>query len=426
MKRHWGLALAGILAFIGMGQLEAQGEVSAPISVPLHFTDIGGGIYKLGIYVGIGTDAAPALFEFDTGGAGFYAAYSDLPGVSPWWGSGVNPQPSQPVTNLYDSGLKYTGVLANAAVSLYSSAAPSSVLMTTPGNVGIGQMNTIEKVNVTTGTVEQTLWTNAGNSTANPPIDTKFYGDFGLSSTYAANGIANLLNQMVYTNGVVAGYRIHVDATNREAWLQIGLTAADTASPTAMYFGMNIDTAANGAVTPNANLNYYSEQIFNANITIRDPATGEILNSADVGMTPDTGATTSIHNTQSSPVPLPDEYDQLIEWSNEDNTQGELKKHLEFGLSGTTLSGDDVSFFNFETTDIVNDGNVTIQNNHPNNTTYYLNTGITLFEKYDIIYNTQEGIIGLDAVPEPSTIGLALLALGSIAVMTGVRRRARF
>ena len=39
--------------------------------------------------LGIGTGAAPALFELDTGATGFYATYSPNQGVSPWWGSDV-------------------------------------------------------------------------------------------------------------------------------------------------------------------------------------------------------------------------------------------------------------------------------------------------------------------------------------------------
>lgn len=417
MSKHWLTNLTGILALAILGACEARAQISAPVTIPLHFTDVGGGIYKLGIYVGIGTDATPALFEFDTGGSGFYAAYSDLAGISPWWGGGVTSDPSQPVTNLYDSGLKYTGNLATAAVSLFGSASTSSLLVTTPSNVAIGQMGTIAQVNVETDVVEQTLWTNAGNATPNPPIDKQFYGDFGLSSSYAANGVNNLLNQLYYTNGVTAGYRIHVDAANQEAWIQIGLTAADTATPTALYFGMNLDEAANGAVTNNAQLAYYSEQIFNADIHIRDPETGEIIHSVDVGMTPDTGATTSIHNTQSSPGTLPAEYADIIEWASEAENLGQLAHHLEFGLAGTTLDGQDVRFFDFETSGTINDGNVSVQNNHPNNTQYYLNTGITLFEKYDVIYNVEGAIIGLDAVPEPTTTTLLLAAAaGALAI----------
>lgn len=406
MQKRLMLAVSGIFVLLSAGAHLARADVSSPITVPLHFTEVSGGGYKLGIYVGIGSNATPALFEFDTGGPGFYAAYSNLPGVSPWWGDDVNSEPSQLAGTTYDSGLQYSGNLATAAVSLFASASPSSALVTTPGNVVIGQMGSIVQTNPS-GQIEYSLWTNSGNATPYPPIDRAFYGDFGLSSMYASNGITNLLAQIEYTNGVTAGFRVHVDAASGQAWLQIGLTAADTNSASAKYFDMNVDANAAGALTPNAQLDYFSQQIFNADIDIRDPATGEVLKSTSVGMTPDTGATTSIHNTQLSPEP--DKYNDLIEWANQEENVGQLENGLNFGLSGTTTSGEDVSFFDFQT----EAGKaVTVQNNHPNNTTYYLNTGLVFFEQYDVIYDWEGKVIGIEAVPEPSSIGLTVLALG--------------
>ena len=80
------LAVLGTLLFAA--NTKAQ-TINFPIVVPLHFTQITGGDYKLGIYLSIGTGAAPALFELDTGATGFFAIYSPNAGVSPWWGSDV-------------------------------------------------------------------------------------------------------------------------------------------------------------------------------------------------------------------------------------------------------------------------------------------------------------------------------------------------
>ena len=64
------LAVLGTLLFAA--NTKAQ-RINFPIVVPLHFTQITGGDYKLGIYLSIGTGAAPALFELDTGATGFFA-----------------------------------------------------------------------------------------------------------------------------------------------------------------------------------------------------------------------------------------------------------------------------------------------------------------------------------------------------------------
>jgi len=54
-----------------------------PCTVPLKLVNINAGSgkpaeYKLGIYVGLG-GGAPQLYEFDTGGPGFWAAYTSAP-----------------------------------------------------------------------------------------------------------------------------------------------------------------------------------------------------------------------------------------------------------------------------------------------------------------------------------------------------------
>jgi hypothetical protein len=81
-----------------------------------------------------------------------------------------------------------------------------------------------------------------------------------------------------------------------------------------------------------------------------------------------------------------------------------------------TLGGTNVDFYQFVTTD----GQVTIQDNKTNNTTFYLNSGIALFQQYDVIYNLQDGQIGFEAIPEPST--WALLGLSALLLVAASRK----
>ena len=67
-------ALAVAAGLVFAIRSEAQ-TVNVPIVVPLYFTQINSGTYKLGLYVGIGSGATPALFEVDTGATGFYANF---------------------------------------------------------------------------------------------------------------------------------------------------------------------------------------------------------------------------------------------------------------------------------------------------------------------------------------------------------------
>ena len=146
--------------------------------------------YKLGVYVGLGTGAAPALFELDTGATGFYATYSPNQGVSPWWGSGVSSL-NTPVNASYASGLHYEGTLVEAPVTLFASSDPSSARITTP-IAKMGQMDSI--VDEKTNTV---IWNTSGSPSGDPPVNGAFYGDFGMGLTYNTNGIINLLAQLM-------------------------------------------------------------------------------------------------------------------------------------------------------------------------------------------------------------------------------------
>lgn len=413
------------MIFLAVLPSPAQTTIDSPVIVPLHFTETNSGTFKLGIYAGIGAGAVPALFEFDTGGAGFYAAYSSHAGISPWWGSHTVVTPEAPVENAYDSGLTYSGRLAAGAVSLFASAGSSTALITTATSAQIGRMNSIDQNDPSTGDLVQKLWSDGGSETGDPPIDGAFYGDFGMNLAYNMNtnssGITNLIAQLSYGPGVTKGFRINVDPVSQQANLQIGLTAADTNNTAASYFLMNADDAAPpDATTPVAGLPYYSQQLFDATIFIQgDDGT---LVSVDTGITPDTGASTTLHNTQNSPPPLPGEYPEYIAWSNAEQDLGALQDGLQFGLLDLTLEEEMVPFFEFTTSSVPNGGHVMVQNNRPANPLYYLNTGISLFYAYNLIYNMENGIIGLQPVPEPGS--LVMLVLAAAAWAAPRRRRA--
>ena len=371
------------------------GVVTKPIMVPIYPTDVfKSKNQKLGIYVTLGSDATPALFELDTGGPGIYGAYApNNPNNSDWWGDGVVTTPTK-VQVTYDSGNSYSGYLATSQVSIYSAGGTTPLLSTARAKVG--QMNTI-----TNGTTP--LWTPDGlpPGVDTPPIDEAFYGDFGLAQQYADNGITNVLAQLVYAHGVKPGYRIHTDPAANTAWLQIGLTNADLQDPSAYYYPTVIDPLAPpNARNPYSGVRYYSKQVFQANIKISDSA-GVILNSIDVGMTADTGAPTTLHNTDLAPIPLPAQYSGITE-------KGYLREGLDFTVTGATTGGTQGQVYRFTTkppNTVPANGVVGVQNNKAGNDVYYLNTGIYLFYVNDVVYGLGNrkggGVIGL--VPKAAT-----------------------
>lgn len=353
------------------------GVVTAPIVVPLQLADINGTttVKKLGIYATLGSGSTtPAIFELDTGGTGFNVAYaSDPASASPWWGTGAVTT-SQPVSVTYDSGNFYAGYAATAQVSLY---APGGVTpLITTARALVGQMDLIENKNPNTGVVTQ-LWGPSGQAQPYPPIDQAFYGDFGLGQAYNPSGISNLLAQLVYTNGVLPGYRLRTDPGG--SWLQIGLTAADVNDQEATFFPMIVDPNAPGyARNPYSALRYYGEQLFDATITISKSGT-TVVNTPGVGITPDTGAQPTLHNTNRSPLPYPTQYAGIT-----DAKGNALENNLRFVVTATTTAGTQGTVYDFNTTDT----GVSVQNQRATNSNpaYYFNTGLELFYLNDVIY----------------------------------------
>ncbi len=227
-------ALASAALLSAPAALAAPLTITAPIQVPLHWTPISSGFpmptRKLGLYVALGGGSSPQLFEFDTGGAGFYPAYSEHVN---WWGA--DQQANTPYSDFsqgYNSGNSYAGQVVTTSVSLYGSASAPAPLFTAT-DVVVGRASLI------TNSAGSTVWSNASTAATPPPLLGAFWGDFGMAPKQGQQGqqglnpsspsggptIDSLISQLAFGTGVTAGYRVHASSEN--PWVQFGLGPAD-------------------------------------------------------------------------------------------------------------------------------------------------------------------------------------------------------
>ena len=292
---EWRLRLLALPAAAGLLMANPVAAQPAPFQQPVRVRlqwvpePTNPTIKKLGLYAAI-NGGQPVLFEFDTGGGGFNATYAAPPALaSPWWGSAPDcssfsctPFP-KPIT--YDSGLTYNGSVVTGSVQLFD--APGTVKLSV-NNVTLGQTTSISCTGTSTNASPTCLkkgdsgWGNTDPAANfNPPVEGRFYGDFGMSIKAGSSGINSLVTQaefwnLFHTSVVTPGFRVH--ASDDDPWVQFGLSLEDR-SPRHRSFALN--TATGG--------------INDGSLRVEDGR----RSFSGVGLTSlifDTGATTTIHS----------------------------------------------------------------------------------------------------------------------------------
>ena len=391
----------GVFGVPALGQ--GFSTVTTPIQVPLHWRQVNGdanGQRKLGIYVTLGGGTTPQLFEFDTGGNGFYATYAT--GSSPWWGNAWTTTGGT-FSQSFDSGLAYTGTAATTTVQLFGSVTASTPLLTA-ANAVVGQTTNIVD---TKYTPHEQLWPLASGTSA-PPIEQAFYGDFGMAPKRGQAGIDQLAAQLLYGPGVTAGFRVH--ASDENPWVQFGLSASDTALA-ATSFALNV-----GSGTSPAGVKYYDNLVVTGSLSVTD---GVREFKQPTGFIFDTGASTTIHSGTNVQVP-------------DDLTKDGYGKRVKDGalvvVSGSSLlDGNWPAFINI-TASATDKVGVQNDDSSTKKGPYYLNTGIAPFLEYDVVYNLDGETLTLvpafPSVPEidPAGIG-SVLALVAAALGLVEQRR---
>lgn len=403
------LLVVALLGF-GLGHGLAQNTITAPVDirlVPVQYADY----YKYGIYATLGgATNGPGLFEFDTGGSGFYAV-SGGPNTS-YWGTNYTPS-GQTFTNSYDSGNVYTGSSVTTSVVIYSARdgfhnynPDSAPAVITNPNILVGQTTSITNI----------YGKNDNWPSDSAPVDGAFYGDFGLALKTSPNGIMNLFAQLDYGPEVIPGFVVKLGAYgSADPRVQVGLAADDHDKYNIKIQMAGVDTTN---TFPNSGLPTYSEQIITAQMSLTN---GAMVYSGTIGVTLDTGASPKIHDTNNDITTLPSFF--VTNYST--NGLGVVSTNISvldgsmLSLSATETNGvTTLNIFDMLVDSTTNSVMVQISN------TFYINMGASLFYQYDVMYDFQNGVLGLRSVPEASQA--ALMAGGVLSLMAGSLVRMAF
>jgi hypothetical protein len=364
---------------------------------------------QLGISVQLGTNPNPFTYILDTGSAGFFTAM----GSTPYWDNLISGGTTGDTFDIsYGGGsLTYQGNVAHTNVTFTDVNNNPFVV----NGVRMGVITNEPYAN----------WNSDVNATPVPtapesPTSHLFYGTMGagLFSTKPGEGsLSSVLGQIPLGFGLAQGFIIHTGGSaSTSATLQIGLTDADIAS-----FSILIPMNASTGVRDNDNgtaVNLYPEAQATASYTI-DKDSHHYSTTANIIM--DTGGLGTYITTGT-------DIDPPASLVNE--SEGQIVDGADFtaDIGGTANpvtglpSSDWEWLFKTGDTEFVNQIQV-----FDGSSAGSLNTGIALFYQYDVMFDTQHGVIGLRpvAAPEPSTWALVLAGLAMSGAVRLLSRKPR-
>ncbi len=389
IRRQFFLWAAGIFLAVSARGADIEQIYTIPLTT-FGYESGGSTYYKYGIYIGLG-GGGPQMFEFDTGGEGFYASYA---ASAAWWGNTDVTVSTTPFTKTFSTQISYEGFVATAPVTFYCEDG-SVVLSPAASTFKVGRAGTITQGNAT-------LWPNAGSQA---PVQEHFYGDFGLTLKHGAHGIENIFAQLTYGNGITGGYKVSLGpyGSTSGANVQVGLNAADLANPDTIWFemqGANPSDPFTGS-----GFATYSAEILSANMTLT--LGGDTYTFEDLGINLDTGNPTpglDFHPADKSLL------EPFSEMSGSDLVQLSNGAGLTLISTPAGVSVPEVTVFSLVAGN-ERGRNLVYESERGDGGATYLNVGALIFQQYDVVYDLENGMIGLTPVPEPSACALLAAAL---------------
>ena len=351
--------------------------------------------YKYGINLSLGGSTSPQLFEFDTGGDGFYAAYSSS--NAPWWGPAAG-SPGSHFSKTFDSGLHYEGDGITTSISFFGLGSnPGSPIFTTPSLYTVAAADRI-KLN------GSDVWTSSGSS--GPPVETNFYGDFGLTLKRGGDGIENLLAQLTYGGDVTAGYSVAVGryGSSGNGYVQLGLLAADRNNPATTWFAMQGSDPSRPFA--NSHLPSFSAELINGDLKL--DLNGSHTTLSGLGLNLDSGTPgVTLHYNDSDRSQL-DPY-SVLSSGEPVRLQDGVALDLRARVSGTGVEESLLAFLTGDNYGL----NEVLTRRRSDKAVTYLNSGASLFQNYVVTYDLQNQLVGLTPypveVPGPAPLAAAVV-----------------
>lgn len=418
-----------MVSLLGVGLICSSNARSAQESgqcvVPLKLVNIRssgsskGPEYKLGIYVGLG-GGAPQLYELDTGGPGFWAAYTSTPNQKKgqWWGNYELVQgESNALTAVYSSGNTYLASLVNTQVALYGMGKSGlAERCKTAVPVGVAQINRFSNNKDPSA---GPAWTKALADGA-PPLFNTFYGDFGaalfpIMTADNSAGVYSILPQLPQDN-LINGFIVHVGPLrNSKPTLTIGITEEQKAQFTTQLPMNQTCQSAKGAPSipspdcpaypsfPVSDMATWSEQVTNANLFWSYGKSGNRIQQcfSDIGLTIDTGAPPTtlwvndalyvdpyfLSKPSGTTIPVTGTFNNGVNLAITAPTQVPGGQDLDLNLMTGTVSS-------------VNKVTASSRSSSEPGPAWsgYMNTGLMLFTQYDIMFDLENGVVGLRPV----------------------------
>ncbi len=347
-------------------------DSSGPYVIPIYHDTTSGGTGHLIIYVGLnGGHINPYLL--DTGSPNVFSTYNPA-----WWPgttAATNSTAYGDGNFSFASGTGYNYNVVSANVTIGDQDGNAIVTAT---NVNVGQ---IIAIGSNTPLQAYTNWQNSVDG-GNTALSDDTYGNFG-GALYGNSTLATVLSQLVLGPGLKNGFIVQSGGAGASAGnLIVGLS-----NETIAQFPIQLAMNATGEMLPSGDNAYQKAQVGNTTVVL----SGNGNFSAVIPTVFDTGGGDNnvFYNNQAAGGSVPS---TLI---NGGGNTGTILPGTSFKLQNADLQ----TFFSYLTGNIGAQNLIVVDGNLSGG--IRMNPGIAMFYKFNVMFDIEDGIIGLQPIPQP-------------------------